>query len=109
MQHEADITRDQAEITKAEIPKGRDHYESIRQFLNDVIRFYPLPADWLEPFWESSFARKMAFNIMDSIDIVELTVKDVAIRAAALLITKSVVVNICRAALAFGIAEIVFG
>ena len=51
----------------------------------------------------------MAFNIMDSIDIVELTVKDVAIRAAALLITKSVAVNICRAALAFGIAEIVFG
>ena len=51
----------------------------------------------------------MAFNIMNSNDIVELIVKDVAIRAAALLITKSVVVNICRDALAFGIAEIVIG
>ena len=51
---------------------------SIRQFLNDVIRFYPLPADWLEPFWESPCGHsrgKMASNLMDS--VVELTVNDV--------------------------------
>ena len=51
---------------------------SIRQFLNYVILFCFLPADWLQPFWESpcGLSRgKMVSNIMDC--VVELTVKDV--------------------------------